>query len=97
MTLKKAHRSVKLGALNVSVIRTGATAHWNTGVEMNLHKPFSKLMVLTLLLPALLTGNPTPMRAASVTSDAPRMAQKTLDCTGANLIHRRCPTRQQST
>lgn len=53
---------------------------------MNLRKPFSKLIVLTLLLPALLTGNPTPMRADSGTPDAPRMAQKTPDRTDANLI-----------
>ncbi|MBL7063280.1 MAG: hypothetical protein ISS49_03595 [Anaerolineae bacterium] len=52
---------------------------------MNLRKPFSRLIVLTLLLPALLTGNPTPMQAASATLDAPTMAHKTPDCTGANL------------
>jgi hypothetical protein len=53
---------------------------------MNLRKLLNGLIVLTLLLPALLTGNPTPMRAASATSDAPTVVQKTLDCTGASLI-----------
>ena len=64
---------------------------------MNLRKPFSRLIVLTLLLPALLTGNPTPMRAASATSDAPAVAHKTLHCPGANLIQAEPALPDQST